>query len=328
LRIDAFEGRYFERTKPSKITVEDAWTAYKPISERDNDTWLSERGRASHLLRHLGKKLAASLTVKEVDEYRTKRLGETTRRKSAPAPATLDKEVELLKRILNYAVACGDLKSNPVADVKLLRKPNVRRSVLDEAAFEKVLAKAEPHVKPILLVAFDTGMRRSEVVGLKWSQVDLKAGVVKLAAEETKTEEPRTIFLTSRVREALSSMPRYLKSEWVFTNPETNKAWNDVRKMFRRAADAAGFPGLWFHDLRRSFVTNARRHGVPESVVMKMSGHKTRSVFERYNIIEEEDLIEAVKRLESGRASGLGQDLAKMPENAQNDQRPHRQKNQ
>jgi hypothetical protein len=76
-RIDAFEGRYFDRTKPSNLTVEGAWKAYRPVSERDNDTWQSESGRAKHLLRQLGKKVAASLTVKEVDEYRTRRLSET-----------------------------------------------------------------------------------------------------------------------------------------------------------------------------------------------------------------------------------------------------------
>ena len=85
--------------------------------------------------------------------------------------------------------------------------------------------------------------------------------------------------------------------------------------MFRRAGQAAGLSGLWFHDLRRSFVTNARRHGVPESVVMRMSGHRTRAVFDRYNIVEEDDLRDAVKRIEAGiaRNSGsLGHDLDKV----------------
>ncbi len=206
--------------------------------------------------------------------------------------------------MLNYAVACGSVTSNPVAAVKLLRKSNVRRSVLDDAAFERLLAAAEPSLQPILLVAYDTGMRLREVLGLTWSQVDMKAGVVKLAAQDTKTEEPRTVFLTSRVQEALASLPRYLKSDSVFTNPETGKAWNDIRKMFRRVLKAAGLTAIWFHDLRRSFVTNARRRGVPESVVMKMSGHRTRSVFDRFNIVEEDDLREAVKRIEAGRANG------------------------
>jgi hypothetical protein len=63
--------------------------------------------------------------------------------------------------------------------------------------------------------------------------------------------------------------------------------------------------GLWFHDLRRSFVTNARRRGVAESVVMKMSGHKTRAIFDRYNIINDEDLRTGIERIEEGRRAEL-----------------------
>lgn len=150
--------------------------AGRGLSSRDNDTWQTEDGRARHLVRHLGQKLAAGLTVKVVDEYRTKRLAETTRRQKAPSPASLDREVELLKRMLNYAVSCGSLSSNPIAAVKLLRKPNVRRSVLDDAAFEKLLAAAEPQLEPIILVAYDTGVRLREVLGLRWSQVNLELG--------------------------------------------------------------------------------------------------------------------------------------------------------
>ena len=83
-RAEAFEGRHFDRPKASKLVVEDAWKAYQPVSKRDNDTWQSEEGRAKHLIRHLGQKLATGLTVKDVDEYRTRRLAERTRRKRRP----------------------------------------------------------------------------------------------------------------------------------------------------------------------------------------------------------------------------------------------------
>ncbi len=88
--------------------------------------------------------------------------------------------------------------------------------------------------------------------------------------------------------------------------------WQNIDRMFNRARRAIGMEGLWFHDMRRSFVTKARRAGVPESVVMKMSGHRTREVFERYNIVSEVDLQEAVRRRfwtrfgQSGRVRDLG----------------------
>lgn len=302
-RADAFEGRYFERTQPNTLTVEGTWKAYEPVSRRDNDTWQTELARARHLVRHLGGKQAGRLTEGDVDAYRTARLGETTQRGTAPSPATLDREVELLKRILNYAVRCGRLPHNPVAKAKLLRQPNVREMVLDDEAFGKLVETAEPHLRPILLVAYDSGMRKREILDLRWSQVDLRDGCIRLAAQDTKTEKPRTVYLTVRVLEALRSLPRNIHGH-VFVNPETGQPWEDLRKAFGRARRGAGLAGVWFHDLRRSFVTNARKAGVPESVVMRMSGHKTRAVFDRYNIVSDDDVREAVRRIETGRILG------------------------
>jgi len=73
----------------------------------------------------------------------------------------------------------------------------------------------------------------------------------------------------------------------------------DIKNSLRRAVDAPELHGLWFHNLRRSFITRARRVGVPESVVMRMSGHRTRAVFERYNVVDTQDLWAAVRALES-----------------------------
>jgi integrase len=88
-------------------------------------------------------------------------------------------------------------------------------------------------------------------------------------------------------------------------NPQTGKPWRDGRTLNGRAWRRAGIDGLWFHDLRRSFVTNARRRGIPESAVMRMSGHRTRAAFDRYNIISETDLVEALGRLEAGQQAEL-----------------------
>jgi integrase len=209
--------------------------------------------------------------------------------------------VELLKRLLNYAAACGRLPENPLARVKLLRVPNVRRVVLDEEAFQRLQASAERWLRPILLVAFDTGMRKSEVLNLRWSQLDLRAGAVRLEAEDTKTDEPRVVYLTDRVLKALSEQPRLLHRDFVFVNPATGRRWQDIQAAVERARKAAGLAGVWVHDLRRSFVTQARRSGLPESVVARLSGHRTAAVFKRYNIVEEQDLKAAAEVLNRAR---------------------------
>jgi integrase len=144
-------------------------------------------------------------------------------------------------------------------------------------------------LKPILVVAFDTGMRKGEILALRWSQVDLNARTIRLTGRDTKTKSARNIALSDRVIQCLQGLAVSI-SGYVFVNPDTGRPWNQIKKVFNRAKCAAGLESIWFHDLRRSFVTNWRRQGVPESVIMKMSGHKTHQVFSRYNIISDTDI--------------------------------------
>jgi len=122
---------------------------------------------------------------------------------------------------------------------------------------------------------------------LRWEQVNLEAGTVTLAPEDTKTDEPRLIVLTARAKEAVAALHTPKATGYVFRNPKTKTRWVDVKKRFQRAVKTSELHGLWFHDLRRSFITRARRVGVPESVVMRMSGHRTRAVFETARWVRE-----------------------------------------
>jgi integrase len=144
------------------------------------------------------------------------------------------------------------------------------------------------------------------VLDLRWEQLDLREGVIRLLPQDTKAEDARIIYLAPRALEALRGLPHRLGSAFVFLNPLTGQPWQDIRKQFRKACRAAGVSGVWFHDLRRSFITNARRYGVAESVVMRMSGHKTRAVFDRYNVVAEDDLRDAVSCIEAARRNRAG----------------------
>jgi len=300
VRTEAFEGLWFSGRRKRSPTVAEVWRRYEPVSRRRNDSWQTDVGRARHFVRHLGRRKVDRLTRGDVERYMDARLGEASERtKRPPAVATVNREVSLLRHVINYAVECGDVASNPLAGVKLLKESNVRQRVIGEVEYGALRSGAEAPLVPMLDLAFDQGMRLTEIVRLRRSRVDLREGTIRLAPEDTKTDEARVILLTARSRASLARLPVSI-SGYVFVNPKTDKPWNDIRKMFGRACEAAGIEGLWFHDLRRSFVTAARRRGIPESVVMRMSGHRTREVFARYNVIGDEDLRNAREVFEAG----------------------------
>jgi integrase len=323
VKTAAFEGRYFETG--SNLTVEQVWKIYEPITRRDNDSWRDDVGRAKHLTRLLGKRKVEQLALTHVEQYRSRRMDEVSNRtKRVPAIGTINREVGLLKRMINYAVRRGDLRMNPIALVRALHESNIRQVVISERRFEVLLEKADPPLRPIILLAYDCGMRKMEILMLRWSQLNLHTGVAYLAPWDTKTDESREIYLTDRaIRElqALKGIDDGLLSinGYAIINPQTGEPWVDIKKMFKRACEAAGLVygrdnGVIFHDLRRSFVTNARKRGIPESVVMAMSGHRTRNVFDRYNIVDNADLKNAVRRMERARREELREQKRRRPE--------------
>ena len=284
-----------------QTSVETIWAYYRPICLRDKRSGPDDCTRAKPILRILGKQNAASLNLGHIDDYRTVRFLEKTRFGTPPSPATLDREIALLKVMLSYAVKRGDLALNPLTGLRMLNVPNTRSSLLDEETFQRVVAVTPAHIRPIILVLFDTGMRKQEVLRLRWNQVDLDRGRISLTAGDTKTATARHVYLPARTLAAIVGMlpptNQDKKGPWVFPNAETGKPFLDILETFRRACERAGLNGIWVHDLRRSFATRARRRGISETTVMAMGGWKTAAVFRRYSIIEERDLIEAARIL-------------------------------
>jgi integrase len=312
---EIFEGTYFQQRRTTALTVRQLWEQYEPITKRDNESYASDRGRAEQLLRHLGVREAMKLGRSDVETYRAKRLEENTRRGKAPSKATLNREVALLKRMFSYAVECEVLPHSPIAHVPMLEEDNVRQRTLTESEMGSIVAKAGPQLGPMFLTYYDTGMRKTELRLLQRSRLDLEAKAIRLRPEDTKTGRARVVPLTERVVDAIRSLPAQPDAEYVFVNPETGQPWNDPHKLFKKICASVGIRGVWLHDTRRSFSTNARRRGSSESEVMKVTGHTTRSTFDRYNIVDEEDARAVIRRLELG----ASQELASTPQKLRQD---------
>jgi integrase len=182
----------------------------------------------------------------------------------------------------------------------------VRRGFFEPAQFEAVRSRLPDTLQGLVIFAYITGWRvPSEVQPLQWRQVDFAAGQVRLEPGTTKNGEGRVFPFTEELRAVLEEQREYTRRverargiicPWVFHRE--GKPIVVFRKPWARACRDAGCPGMIRHDFRRTAVRNLVRAGIPERVAMTMTGHKTRSVFERYNIVSEGDLADAARKLD------------------------------
>lgn len=245
-----------------------------------------------------GRRLA-SITTAEIRGYIARRQDEHA------SAGTINRELTHVKRSFNLARQAGKILHSP--HVPLLHEDNVRKGFFEPEQLESVVVKLPEHAQPLVRFAYVTGWRSSEVYGLQWRNIDFAGGQARLDPGTTKNGEGRTFPMTTELRKLLQgqrtradAIERKLGRivPWVFFYP-SGAPVKSIRHSWSAACRAAGCPGRLFHDLRRTAVRNFVRANVPERVAMKLSGHKTRSVFDRYNIVSEGDLQLAAKQLDS-----------------------------
>jgi integrase len=153
--------------------------------------------------------------------------------------------------------------------------------------------------------AYETGWRLKEIVTREWKHVDLEVGTVRLEPGQTKNGKPRLVYLTPELGTTLAAQREQVTAfgrrrgrivPWVFFRP-TGLPIKSFRKAWANACQRAGVPGRLFHDFRRTAVRDLTRRGVVERVAMQVTGHLTRDVFERYNIVADSDLRAAAQAM-------------------------------
>ncbi len=255
----------------------------------------SIRSRIKALGRFFGGMRAAVVTEETVDRYIAER------RRDGLMPATINREIETLRHAFRLAVARKRLSAMPL--MPRLKENNVRHGFFDVADFEALVARLPDHLKDFARFAYLTAWRKGEITSLLWADVDRDDGLVRLRPERSKNGHGRIVPIEGDLvgiiarrwsARTIERTDRVEIAPWVFHR--NGRPIAEIRKTWRSACEAAGLPGRLFHDLRRTAVRNMVRAGVREGVAMAISGHRTRYIFDRYNITSETDLRDAMRR--------------------------------
>jgi integrase len=256
------------------------------------------------------------------------------RLKEGAKNATINREIAVLRRMLRLGYYAKPQKVTGLPKFPRLKEDNVRLGFVEAEQSDKLAAAAvELWLRAMFEVYHTYGWRKRELIKMRVKQVDLRARIIRLDVGTTKNDEGREVPMTDTVYALLIECAHGKgPDDFLFTRAN-GKPVLDFRKSWRKMCIAAGvgqmlcrfcgtvvtgtkckacgchdlkYHGRILHDLRRTAARNLRRAGVAEGVIMKIGGWKTRSVFERYNIVDHRDKREAIRKLEIARETDFG----------------------
>lgn len=305
-KVDAFqEMETFGVQIDTEITVGDLidWGLDQEVMKVKASA-SDDRARAGHIRTYFALSKANQITPLDVDNFRVRMKATESEKTGKPfSGSTVNRMVSLARRIFYLGMDEGIIKSNPFARRGMFREEPKGQYIKDED-FWRIHALVPEYLQPIILVAYLTGMRLGEIAELQWDRVDLTESYIDLTPDDTKTDEPRRIYLDSI--EILKDVfvdaaeKRAPGQDLVFTRSDGSPIPRTYhRKLLIKACCEVGVDPFRLHDLRHTFNTNMTKAGVDRTVIMKLTGHTTLEMFLRYSHLDNEQGETAMAKLDS-----------------------------
>jgi len=273
-KVQIAEGKFLDLTREEKISFEDIAKEYIEVYSKPNKRsfWRDEIS-VKHLSSQFEKRFIQEITPLNVEKYKQKRIKEVS-------PATVNREITCLKHIFNKAKEWGKIKDNQISSVKLFKEQNARIRYLEKEEIEKLTKTCPDYIKPIVMVALNTGMRKGEILSLKWKDIDFRNRIIYIL--QTKNNEIRKIPMNDIIFRTLLKVRKNPKSSYIFCKKD-GSPYRDIRGGFTNALKKAGIKDFRFHDLRHTFASHLVMAGVDLKTVQELLGHKTFAMTLRYS---------------------------------------------
>ena len=295
MKLDIREGRFFQKDQGNKRTFKDMAEKYMAeyAIKKAPDTITRDETSLKHLLPVFGSVYLAQITPAQIASYKTQRSNE------GASPKSVNHELGFCKHAFNLAIREWVwVKDNPFAKVSAEKLPQPRVRYLTREEFERLYQACSDRLKPIVLIAVNTGMRQDNVLSLTWQQVDLNRGIIML--EHTKNGERLGLPMNEPVKRLLTELSkvRHISSAYVFhTSTGSKLSRRAIGISFHRICEKAGIQDFRFHDLRHTFASWLVQGGIDLYRVQRLLGHKTGEMTRRYAHLAPDNLRTAINSL-------------------------------
>lgn len=273
-KIEIAENKFLDVKRQNKIRFEDFSSTYLELHSKPNKkSYRSDVERMKRLKSFFGGRYLYEIDSMFVEKYKMERAKDVS-------PATVNRELALLKHMFSKAIEWNKAIDNPVKRVKLFKENNKRIRYLEKEEIVKLLKHCRGYLTPIVIIAINTGMRRGEILSLKWHDVDFKRDTIHIY--NTKNSENREMPINEIVKTALIRVRKHPNSPYVFCN-KNGEPFGDIKKSFFTTMKKAGVVNFRFHDLRHTFASHLVMAGVDLNTVRELLGHKSLEMTLRYS---------------------------------------------
>ncbi len=300
-RTEIAEGKYLDRQERPEMTFKELaewfWEHHGQYKKANGYKAILDR-----FTKYFGSRPIQTITPELINEFRQGRLEDVSER-------TVNRDVQILKCMFNRIIEFkrwGKVIDNPVRYIKLTKERNERIRYLEPKQIEALLNKASDRLKPILVTALHTGMRRGEILSLRWEHVNLKTGTLYVA--ESKSGEGRHIPISSKLKGTFQELPSRFRKGYVFPSylpsrragaeTDSQRPYTDLKTGFSKALTAAKISDFRFHDLRHTFASQLVMNGADLNTVRELLGHKSLKMTLRYAHLSPGHKQEAIRLID------------------------------
>jgi len=269
IRNGKFDLSNFKKTRFEDFSKK--YLDYKKANKRRS--WQRDEISLEHLKEHFRGILLSKITVAQIEAYKKARQGKV----KGP---TINRELACLRNLFTIAKKLGDFNGkNPVMEVDFFKEPKREEYILNKAEIDRLIEVAANHLKPIIILALNTGLRRSEILSLKWADVDFEKNEIFI--KKTKSGKPHKIPMNPFLKDLLFGLEH--DSEYIFYNPKTKTWIRDIKTAWKTARKDARLPDSFrFHDLRHCAGTYMIQGGIDIITAKEILGHASVRTTERY----------------------------------------------